>query len=79
MFPNPLVDSKFTFELKGAQAGIEVPLKVINMHGATVYEATFKSDQNGKISTIIQLDSTPGVYFVIVNAVTGLRQKVVVP
>lgn len=79
VFPNPLVDRKFTFELKGAQAGIEVPLKVINMHGATVYEATFKSDQNGKISTIIQLDSSPGVYLVVVNAVTGLRQKVVVP
>ena len=80
IYPNPAVDRKFTFEMTGINSQKEVPLKIINLQGVAVYEASFKADESGRISTTIQLDNAAsGVYLVIVNAATGLRKKIVIP
>ena len=80
VYPNPIVDNKFNFELIGVQPGEVAPVRVVNLQGASVYNASFKADGSGKILTTIELDRTPsGLYMVIVNASTGLRKKIIIP
>jgi fibronectin-binding autotransporter adhesin len=80
VYPNPIVDNKFSLELIGAQPGEEAPVRVVNLQGVSVYNAGFMADGSGKLLTTIELDRAPsGVYMVIVNASTGLRKKVIIP
>ncbi|MEK6780845.1 MAG: T9SS type A sorting domain-containing protein [Bacteroidota bacterium] len=80
IYPNPVVDRKFNFELTGIEAGIDVPLRVVNMQGISVFDAGYKSDQSGRIKSSVELTSVAsGVYIVIINTVTGLRKKIVIP
>ncbi len=80
VYPNPIVDNKFNLELIGVQPGEVAPVRVVNLQGASIYNASFKADGSGKIQTTIELDRAPsGVYMVIVNASTGLRKKIIIP
>ena len=80
VYPNPIVDNKFNFTLTGIDPGMEVPLRIVNLQGASVFEASYKADQSGWIKASVELTSlSTGMYIVIVNASTGLRKKIVIP
>ncbi len=79
IYPNPVVDSKFNFELTGIDAGIEVPIRIVNMQGVSVFEAKYTADKSGRIRTTVELNQiSSGMYVVIVNAATGLRKKILI-
>ena len=80
IYPNPVVDSKFNFELTGVDPGMEVPLRIVNMQGVSVFEARFKADQGGNVKSSVELTSvSSGLYVVIINSSTGLRKKILIP
>ena len=80
IYPNPVVDSKFNFELTGVDPGMEVPLRIVNVQGTSVFEASYKADQNGRIKTTVELNLVSnGMYMVIINTATGLRKKILIP
>jgi len=80
VYPNPVIDKTFNLELMGIQPGEVAPVRVVNLQGVSVYNASFKADASGKIATKIELDQVPGgVYMVIVNASSGLRKKIIIP
>ena len=80
VYPNPVVDNKFNLELSGIAPGGEVPVRIVNMQGASIFEASYLADQYGRIKTTIELNSvSSGMYMVVVNAATGLRSKIVIP
>lgn len=80
VYPNPIVDNKFSVELIGLQPGEVAPLRVVNLQGASIHNSSFKADASGKILTTIELDRAPsGLYLVIVNVSTGLRKKIIIP
>lgn len=80
VYPNPVVDKKFNLELIGIQPGEVAPVSVVNLQGASVYNASFKADASGKILTNIDLErAASGVYMIIVNASTGLHKKIIIP
>ena len=80
IYPNPVVDNKFNFELTGIEPGIEVPFKIVNAQGASVFEALYKADQSGRIKTAVELTPvSSGFYIAIVNAASGLRKKILIP
>ena len=80
IYPNPVVGGKFNFELSGIDAGMEVPLRIVNMQGVSVFDAQYKADQSGRIKGSVELPSVnSGMYIVIINTATGLRKKIVIP
>ena len=80
IYPNPVVNYKFNFELSGIGAGAEVPLRIVNMQGVSVFDAQYKSDQSGRIKSSVELTSVvSGIYVVIINTAAGLRKKIVIP
>ena len=80
VYPNPIIDNKFNLELIGVQPGEETPVRVINVQGASIYSASFKANESGKILTTVELDHAPsGIYMVIVSTSTGLRKKIIIP
>lgn len=80
IYPNPIVDNKFTFEINGLPNGVEVPLLIVNMQGVTVYQANYQSSAAGNLKTVVELNAIPsGVYMAVVNASSGLRKKIVIP
>lgn len=75
-----IVDHAFTFELTGIDPEMEVPLRIINLHGVTVFNSSYKADLSGRIKNTVELPRvSSGMYLVIVDAKVGLRQKIVVP
>ena len=80
IYPNPVVDHKFNFEISGIEPGIDVPLRIVNTQGLSVFDAKFKADVRGKIRITVELNQIAGgLYIVIVNASTRLRKKIVIP
>ena len=80
IYPNPVIDHKFNFEMTGISPGIEVPVRIVNMHGAPVFEASYFADQKGRIKSSVLLDQvSSGMYLMIINTSTGLRSKIVIP
>lgn len=80
VYPNPVIDNKFNLELNGIDSGSEVPVRIVNMQGASVFEASYQADQHGRIKATIELNLvSSGMYMVVVNAATGLRTKIVIP
>jgi hypothetical protein len=78
IYPNPTVDYKFNFELSGINAGMEVPLKVNNALGVTVFEFTYTADQNGRINGTVYLNPVSvGVYIVRINA-AGISERILI-
>jgi Secretion system C-terminal sorting domain len=80
IYPNPIVDNKFTLEMNGLSNNAEVPMSIINMQGVIVHKAMYQSSPEGRLITTVELSPLPsGVYVIVVNAATGLRKKVVIP
>ena len=80
IYPNPVVDRKFNFELTGIDPGMEVPLRIVNVQGTSVFEASYKADQSGRIKTTVELNLVSnGMYMVIINTANGLRRKILIP
>ena len=80
IYPNPVVDSKFNFELTGIDPGMEVPMRIVNVQGTSVFDASYKADQSGRIKTTVELNLVSnGMYMVIINTATGLRKKILIP
>jgi hypothetical protein len=79
IYPNPVVDSKFNFELTGADPDTEVPVRIVNLQGVIVFERSYKTDKSGRVKTRVELNQlSSGMYVVIVNAATGLRKKILI-
>ena len=80
IYPNPVVDHKFNFELTGVDPGMDVPLRIVNVQGTSVFEASYKADQSGRIKATVELNLiSNGMYMVIINTATGLRKKILIP
>jgi Secretion system C-terminal sorting domain len=80
IYPNPIADNKFTLEMNQLPSNAEVPVSVVNMQGAIIHQATYRSDTGGNLKTTVEMNSVPsGVYMVVINAATGLRKKIVIP
>ncbi len=80
IYPNPIINNTFNLELIGMPNAGEVPVRIVNMQGASVFEANYLADQYGRIKVSIELNPlSSGMYMVVVNAVTGLRTKIVIP
>ena len=80
IYPNPVVNYKFNFELIGIEPGIDVPLRIVNMQGGSVFDARYTADKSGGIKNSIELSYVAsGIYIVIVNTASGLRKKIVIP
>jgi hypothetical protein len=80
IYPNPVVDHKFHFELSGIEPGVEVPVKIVNLQGSSVLGASYKADQSGRIRATLDVNGiSSGLYLVIINTATGLRNKIVIP
>jgi Secretion system C-terminal sorting domain len=80
VYPNPVVDNRFTLEMNGLSGNVEVPLSLINMQGVTVLRASYRASSSGILKASVELNATPsGVYMAVVNAATGMRKKIVIP
>jgi hypothetical protein len=80
IYPNPVVNYKFNFELIGIEPGIDVPLRIVNMQGGSVFDARYTADKSGRIKSSVELSYVAsGMYIVIINTATGLRKKIVIP
>jgi hypothetical protein len=80
VYPNPIAGNKFTLEMNRLPSNTEVPLAIVNMQGAIVHQANYRSDTGGNLKTIVEMNSVPsGIYMVVINAATGLRKKIVIP
>ncbi|NOS55227.1 MAG: T9SS type A sorting domain-containing protein, partial [Cyclobacteriaceae bacterium] len=80
VYPNPIAENKFTLEMNQLSSNAEVPVVIINMQGAILYQATYRSDTGGNLKTTVEMNSVPsGVYMVVINAATGLRKKILIP
>jgi len=79
VYPNPVIDKKFNLELNGVAPGSEVPVRILDMQGASIFEASYQADQYGRIKTTVELDPvSSGMYLVVVNSATSLRSKIVI-
>jgi hypothetical protein len=80
VYPNPITDNKFTLEMSRLSSNAEVPVSIVNMQGAIVHQATYRSDTGGNLKTTVEINAVPsGIYIVVINAATGLRKKIVIP
>jgi hypothetical protein len=79
IYPNPVVDQKFNLELKGIDPGSEVPIRIVNVQGVSVFEIKYTADKSGEVRTTLELNQLScGMYIVIVNTATGFRKKILI-
>jgi fibronectin-binding autotransporter adhesin len=80
IYPNPIAESKFTFEMNGLAGGAEVPLSIINMQGVVVHQSSYQASPFGTLKATVTLNEIPsGIYMAVVDASRGVRKKIVIP